>query len=147
MAAATAGRRSISAKAYLARYHADEEYVHPLHLIHEEWPEYEIPVHPRRSQRTTTIMPPPKKMRLCSGTIVVVPPNLIHQWEAEIKRHVVPGELKVLVMKDSSDRLPSADMLMNYDIILFSKNRFQKEDEDGSDVKVCLRRWQSDTSF
>jgi hypothetical protein len=39
-------------------------------------------------------------------------------------------------MKDSSQRLPSADNLLQYDIILFSKSRFEKEHDDGSDSQV-----------
>jgi len=39
-------------------------------------------------------------------------------------------------MKDSSDRLPPAEDLMKYDMILFSKSRFEKEHDDGSDSQV-----------
>jgi hypothetical protein len=39
----------------------------------------------------------------------------------------------VLTIEDNLEPLPSADVLMTFDILLFSKTRFEKEHDDGSD--------------
>ena len=76
---------------------------------------------------------PPIKKRLCSTTIIVVPKNLVHQWKSEVVKHVEHGALSVLVIDSSKTELPSAVQLAKYDIILFSKSRFERESRDGSD--------------
>jgi hypothetical protein len=88
---------------------------------------------PRNNRRSVT--PPPKKLVLCSGTIIVVPRNLVHQWKAELKRHVADGPegLKVLILDNPSAVLPSSQELRTYDVVLFSKPRFEREIKDGSD--------------
>ncbi|TKX24269.1 SNF2 family N-terminal domain-containing protein 5 [Elsinoe australis] len=93
---------------------------------------YEIPQIPIRLNRTTTI-PPPKIKTMAATTIVVVPRNLCSQWQSEIEKHVEPGVLNILVMEDLKKDLPSADDLRKYDLILFSRNRFEQESRDGSD--------------
>ncbi|KAF2157789.1 hypothetical protein K461DRAFT_274019 [Myriangium duriaei CBS 260.36] len=93
---------------------------------------YEIPREPIRFNRTTTI-PPPSIKTLAPTTVVVVPRNLCSQWQSEIEKHTEPGALKVLVMEDLKQTLPTADELRQYDVILFSRNRFEQESRDGSD--------------
>ncbi|KAF4550174.1 SNF2 family N-terminal domain-containing protein 11 [Elsinoe fawcettii] len=93
---------------------------------------YEIPQIPIRLNRTTTI-PPPKKKSMAATTIVVVPRNLCSQWQSEIEKHVEPGILNVLIMEDLKKDLPSSEELRKYDVILFSRNRFEQESRDGSD--------------
>lgn len=68
--------------------------------------------------------PPPRHIRLCSGTLVVAPPNLVDHWQHEISQHT--EGLKVLVLR-TKDATPSADELTRYDIVLFSRTRFEKE--------------------
>jgi hypothetical protein len=65
----------------------------------------------------------------------------IHQWKAELGRHVADNTngLRILTVEDSSERLPSSETLMVYDIILFSKTRFEKEHDDGSDSQGRTR--------
>ena len=55
----------------------------------------------------------------------------LHQWQLEIKKHVAEGGLNVLVM-DSKAELPRATELAKYDIVLFSRNRFEQENLDGA---------------
>ncbi|KAK5015686.1 hypothetical protein LTR16_003296 [Cryomyces antarcticus] len=43
------------------------------------------------------------------------------------------GALRILVMEDMRRALPSAEVLRNYDVILFSRTRFEHESRDGSD--------------
>lgn len=64
-------------------------------------------------------------IRLCSGTLVVVPANLFDHWIREINMHT--QGLKVLALRDGTVATPPADKLLEYDIVLFSKPRFNKE--------------------
>ncbi|PWY87644.1 hypothetical protein BO70DRAFT_378236 [Aspergillus heteromorphus CBS 117.55] len=69
--------------------------------------------------------PPHQKLRLCSGTLIIAPPNLVSHWQSEIATHT--DGLKVLVLRTSSDLTPSPDDLLQYDIVLFSRIRFERE--------------------
>ncbi len=100
--------------------------------LEQDLPVYEIPQEPRRWNRTT-VAPPPKKMLLAATTVIVVPPNLLKQWQAEISKHVDAGLLRVLEMDNRKQPLPPATILREYDIILFTRNRFEAEVRDGSD--------------
>ncbi|KAK6395937.1 hypothetical protein LTR65_010046 [Meristemomyces frigidus] len=95
-------------------------------------PCYYVPMEPQRWNRKT-ILPPPKKVTLASTTVIVVPRNLCKQWQSEIKKHVDDEALRVLVMEDLKRALPPPDELRTYDVVLFSRNRFEMEIRDGSD--------------
>lgn len=95
-------------------------------------PSYEIPVVPIRWNRKTTL-PPPHSMTLTATTIIVVPQNLFGQWRSEIFKHVEQGSLNVLYMDDRKKPLPSSEEIRSYDIILFTRNRFDLEIKDGED--------------
>lgn len=66
----------------------------------------------------------PRRIHLSSTTLVIVPNNLVIQWQQEIKKHT-PG-LKVLTIANPKDEIPTVTILMQYDILLFSTNRFEK---------------------
>lgn len=87
-----------------------------------------------RFNRKTTQLPP-KRIRMCGGTILVVPSNLIHQWLSEIKKHLHEEALSVLVVDDSRYQTPSAEALVKYDLIIFTKQRFEMEARDGLDAQ------------
>lgn len=93
---------------------------------------YDIPVLPTRWNRNT-ILPPPRTLVMASTNIIVVPRNLCKQWHSEISKHVADGALRVLVMEDLRTPLPQPDKLRTYDVVLFSRNRFELELRDGSD--------------
>ncbi|KAF2100096.1 hypothetical protein NA57DRAFT_19969, partial [Rhizodiscina lignyota] len=136
MAIATANRHSLPARTYFERVRDEtgEDYATCIDAISATPQQYSIRVVPARWNRKTS-MPEPKIVTLCSGTIVVVPRNLVHQWELEIRKHVVggPSGLHVLVMNDPAQRLPAASELLKYDVVLFSKQCFEKEIHDGTD--------------
>lgn len=105
---------------------------HCIDLMRQNPPSYEIPVEPIRWNRKTTL-PTPKKVTLAATTLVVVPRNLLSQWRTELEKHTT-GVLKTLIMDDNRTPLPSPDILATFDLVLFSRNRFEYEDRDGSDA-------------
>ncbi|KAH7364689.1 hypothetical protein BKA65DRAFT_491871 [Rhexocercosporidium sp. MPI-PUGE-AT-0058] len=127
MAAAALGRQGIPWKRQLAALEAQEGYRFDRcrEALDKNAGFYMIPApSPRRQSRNPRTVAP-RKILLTSATIVVAPANLIQQWQHEIKKHTTG--LKTLVMKAMSDALPPAEDLADYDIILFSKQRFDKE--------------------
>jgi hypothetical protein len=72
-------------------------------------------------------------MLLTSATLIVVPRNLCSQWQSEILKHVEVDALNVLVMDDLKKPLPPAQVLSQYDVILFARNRFDLESRHGTD--------------
>ncbi|KAL9103583.1 MAG: hypothetical protein Q9163_001385 [Psora crenata] len=105
-----------------------EDYETCLSILEENIASYEIPAPPRRRSRRPSVMPEPEKIRLCSATIIIVPQNLLSQWQAEIAQHFTQGTFKVLSI-DSRDgvRMPEVSQLMAYDIILITRRRFEQE--------------------
>jgi hypothetical protein len=95
-------------------------------------PSYEIPVEPVRWNRKTVI-PPPVKKTLAATTILVVPRNLCKQWHSEIQKHVQEGVLRILLMEEAKAVLPAPNDLRGFDVILFSRSRFEMEIKDGAD--------------
>ncbi|CBX93172.1 hypothetical protein IAQ61_008897 [Plenodomus lingam] len=152
MTASTARRFSIPVNAYLDQSEANGIGISPglRDALERNLPTYEIPSEPQRRNRNTVL--PPRQLATCSGTIIVVPRNLLHQWQAEIRKHVLEGGLRVLVVDtaprgrskskrptkydgdiDLDSELPIPSELLKYDIILFSRNRFEQEIQDGAD--------------
>ncbi|KAJ9656728.1 hypothetical protein H2198_004732 [Neophaeococcomyces mojaviensis] len=69
-------------------------------------------------------------IRLCSATLVVVPPNLMVQWRHEINRHIDQDGLDLLVVDKPDVKIPPWPELVKYDIVLISKARFEQEYRD-----------------
>ncbi|PSN68816.1 hypothetical protein BS50DRAFT_490007 [Corynespora cassiicola Philippines] len=153
MAASCIGRYAIPGRVTLERLEAidDIDLGRLKHALTQNIAHYEIPAEVPRMNRTTKI-PPPRPLVMCSGTLIVVPRNLLHQWQLEIRKHAVKGTLKILVVDSVSKRskakaqpgmdemefssdLPSVENLMRYDIVLFTRNRFEQEIQDGADEK------------
>ncbi len=65
-------------------------------------------------------------MRIYSSyaSLVIVPPNLVQQWKSEIAKHT--HGLKVLILNQSKNEVPSVDELLQYEIIIFSSTRFER---------------------
>jgi hypothetical protein len=137
MAIAKAGKAGVPLKAHL-HTHRRGVFPHLEAQINATPIYYEIPYHMRRSNRKNSLVPPPRRLRLCSTSIIVVPRNLLRQWQAELNKHadISPSGLRVLVLEKAKDNLPAADEIATYDILLFSKSRFEQEAKDGMDDKV-----------
>ena len=98
-------------------------------LLEENVPCYVIPAAASaRNTRRPSAAPKGKIIKLCSATLIIAPQNLLSQWNAEISHHIVQDELKVLCL-DTSDAvpMPPAEELQQYDIILMSRQRLERE--------------------
>ncbi|RAH71572.1 DEAD/DEAH box helicase [Aspergillus aculeatinus CBS 121060] len=129
MAATTAGRFSLPWKSHFDELgHYGALYNRCVQACERNRGSYTIPPPPARHGGRSGVpypRPPPQKVYLSSGTLIVAPPNLVSHWEKEIEMHT--QGLKVLTLRYNSDQIPSPDELLHYDIILFSKIRFEKE--------------------
>lgn len=114
-------------------HHTGEHMGKCLELMRQNAPCYEIPVEPIRWNRKP-MTPTPKKITLAATTLVVVPRNLLSQWKLELEKHTT-GVLNTLIMDDNRVVLPPSGILRTFDIVLFSRSRFEYEDRDGADAK------------
>jgi SNF2 family DNA or RNA helicase len=151
MAASIIGRHSVPAKALIEQSEMtnDNNYASLKDALDRNISFYDIPHELLRPNRSTKI-PPPRQLVICPGTIIVVPRNLLHQWQSEIRKHVLPGSLKILVvdslptrgrakhMQQDTDsmkfvsELPAPTELMRFDLVLFTRNRFEQEIVDAA---------------
>ncbi|GAB1192284.1 hypothetical protein APSETT444_001473 [Aspergillus pseudonomiae] len=129
MAAATAGRLSLPWKSHFDLLRrAGAFFGRCIEVCKEHRGAYTIPPPPARYGSRTGVAyprPPPRQILLCSATLVVVPPNLVNHWKDEIAKHA--EGVNVLVIQNSADPVPPPDQLLEFDIVLFSKVRFEKE--------------------
>ncbi|EME49804.1 hypothetical protein DOTSEDRAFT_68558 [Dothistroma septosporum NZE10] len=114
------------------RHHTGADMAHYEGLLRQTPASYDVPVVPIRWNRTTR-SPLPQRMILAATTLIVVPQNLCKQWQTEIAKHVEDGYLRVLVMDDRKKALPVAKELRRYDVVLFTRGRFDMENKDGED--------------
>lgn len=101
------------------------------------------PVQRYRSRAGASSRIQPRHIILSSGTLIVVPMNLIDHWIHEIRKHT--EGLKLLVLRDSRDLTPSPQDLLQYDIIIFARARFDKE-ATGNELDMFLKekpKWES----
>lgn len=137
MAAAAAGRYSLPWKNQFASLgQSGSYYTSCVKACEENCGEYTIPPPSARHTSRNGVpypRPPPLRLRLCSATLIIVPPNLVDHWLSEIQRHT--EGLKVCVLRDSSDTTPSPEILLQQDIVLFSRIRFEKEAGDALHIR------------
>ncbi|KAG0160134.1 hypothetical protein PDIDSM_7661 [Penicillium digitatum] len=125
MAAAAAGRFSLPWKGYFDRKKARGKYhINCENACVAQSGSYNIPAKSDYQRAKSNFAESAKHIRLCSGTLVIVPDNLVDHWEREIATHI--SDLKFLVLK-TQDETPSTDELLKFDIVLFSKTRCSKE--------------------
>lgn len=152
MAAATIGRTGTPWKKWLCEMESGGFELKRICQALDKNPGFYMlhPPPPRRVSRNP-IIPAPRKIYLSTTTLVVVPPNLVQQWLQQIAKHTEPGSLKTLLMDDWKKDLPEVHELIQYDIVLFSKPRFEYEardettpvDEDGTTRmgRDNIKRW------
>ncbi|KAL4792146.1 hypothetical protein BDV19DRAFT_381079 [Aspergillus venezuelensis] len=135
MAAATAGRLSLPWKAHFDHLsQVGEHYNRCIKACETNRGSYTI--HPpvvRHTGRKSAdhLRLPGQHLQLCSGTLIIVPPNLLDHWLKEIATHT--EDLKVLVLRSSADVVPAVEEFFQYDIVLFSRTRFEKEADNFND--------------
>ncbi|KAI0543086.1 SNF2 family N-terminal domain-containing protein [Xylaria digitata] len=141
MAAAAANKHSIAWKPYFEACTAQRGYEYQNCIRALTRPEnralYKVKntlVEPRRSNRIAPRVVPSKEVSLSHLTLVIVPSNLVKQWQDEINKHTTGLNVLVLVNKDP---IPSITELLFYDIILFSETRLERIQKD---------RWNGDGS-
>ncbi|RFU32482.1 hypothetical protein B7463_g3855, partial [Scytalidium lignicola] len=132
MCASTIGRNGVPWRSYFTAMESDGyDFSQCIDAIQRGAGYYLIPSPPPRRESRNPIRLPPRKIYLSAATLVVVPSNLVQQWRQEIKKHTTG--LKVLVVNSNKIKLPPAAELAGFDLILFSKQRFEKEAKDGYD--------------
>ncbi|OJD17332.1 hypothetical protein AJ78_02570 [Emergomyces pasteurianus Ep9510] len=139
MAAATAGRFSLPWKSYFERLEASGMHFEKcISACESNRGTYTIsrPPHRYTSRETTTPKMPATNLKLCSGSLIVVPSNLVDHWLSEIDKHT--QGLKVLVLRDGRCATPPPEKLLEYDIILFSKPRFEREAGGGRTAYLSM---------
>ena len=129
MAAAAAGRYSLPWKRYFDSLKNNGLcYDRCARACETNRGNYTIPSAATRQKARNSVAylrPPPQNLCLCSGTLIVAPPNLVDHWESEITKHT--EGLKVRILRNSSDETPSVEELLQCDIVLFSRIRLEKE--------------------
>jgi len=126
MAAAAIGRNGTPWKEHF--WHLEQEgfnYSECIKALKKHPGHYFIPRNTSRRASRNLADQTAIKVYLTHATLVVVPSNLVKQWEQEIKKHTTG--LKVLVMAQAKEKLPATKDLIEYDLILFSKQRFDME--------------------
>ena len=125
MTAAAAGRLSLPWKEYIDQKKACGQYLINCEKACETYRgSYTIPAKENARSRSMYVQLA-EEIRLCSGTIVIVPDNLADHWEREIATHT--SNLNVLVLRNSTDKTPSSDELLKFDIVLLTKGRCIRE--------------------
>ena len=128
MAAAAVGRAQVPWRAIFHNLsHEGEDHKNCLALLEDNVGSYVIsPPVTRRSHRPSQIRKG-KTIRLTTATLIIVPQNLLSQWKDEISLHLEEQILKVFYLDSDTTPVPPAAMLMQYDIILMSRQRFERE--------------------
>ncbi|KAJ5169407.1 SNF2-related protein [Penicillium coprophilum] len=125
MAASAAGRFSLPWKDFFDREKdKGKHHINCIEACMSDSGSYIIPAPNERQKRESKYAQSAREIRLCSGTLVIVPENLVDHWEHEIATHT--SDLRVLVLRNK-DKTPSTDELLDFDIVLFSKGRCNRE--------------------
>lgn len=127
MAASCATRNSVPWRPYfdLFKEQSGDDYERCIETLERNPGYYYLPPPEphyigRRSRQCIEL--PKKLLYLSSCSLVLVPANLVEQWEQEIRKHT--EGLKVLVITRVT-QLPPTKELLKYDLILLSQTRLE----------------------
>ena len=127
MAAAAMAQNSIPWKAYFEdQLREGRHYKRCIEALHSQIGSYQLPPKPSRVRKSSDPIAS-TVIKLCSATLIIVPANLVAQWKQEIAFHVEGGFLSVLIIEDFSTPMPDSSLLLQYDIILMERRRFERE--------------------
>ena len=122
MAAACITRNGVPWKSEFA--HDEFPFSNCIEVIRRNPGCYAIPrPQERRALRNEAAKVSSLKIYLSHASLIIVPPNLVQQWQQEITKHT--NGLKVLVVVENR-QLPPVEQLLELDIILFSSTRFER---------------------
>ncbi|KAF4512448.1 hypothetical protein G6O67_001587 [Ophiocordyceps sinensis] len=131
MTASCASRHAVPWKSHLGYWKKQSGYelTRCAEAVKRNPPYYQRPAIPlRRGVRRSVHSyysyqhPPSTTIYLSPASVVIVPNNLVAQWQQEIEKHTRGLEVVVLTRNDP---LPEVENLLEYDLILFSQSRFE----------------------
>lgn len=88
---------------------------------------YKTPPPPNRPVRGNAYSNFRFKIYISRASLVIVPENLLQQWQTEIMKHTHDNSLNVLIINDVKTAIPDAKALLQYDMVLMSHGRFGHE--------------------
>ncbi|CAK7200570.1 hypothetical protein SEUCBS139899_003268 [Sporothrix eucalyptigena] len=142
MAARVISFESVPWKLYLADTTANaSEFRHCIAAIQRNPAQYTLPkrvtggareVREREARDPRNV--PDEVVTLSSCSLVLVPANLVRQWEEEITKHT--EGLRVLVVTGNKSEVPSTEAILESDILLMSIPRFEKLAQDREVTRV-----------
>lgn len=129
MAAAAAGRERVPWRGVFQNLSIKgENYQNCINMLERSSPYYIIPPPVTRMSRRPSTVAVGKKILLSSATLVIVPQNLLSQWKSEIAMHFERDTFKVLCLEFAEETvMPPAEKLLSFDILLISRQRFERE--------------------
>ena len=141
MAAAAATRSQIPWRSMLQDYErAGESHMNCRDVLEANVNSYTIPPPESKYSRRTSKIPQGKVIYRSSATLVIVPQNLLSQWCEELTTHVEEDRLNVIYLDSSdSNTISNISELLQYDVILMSRPRFEQEMTPGSRASARMK--------
>ena len=141
MAAAAVGRNQVPWRAlFQDALRAGQDHQNLTAILEDSIGSYVIPPPQTKYSRRSSIIPKGKTVRLSTATLIIAPQNLLSQWRTEISLHIEDDRLKILYLESGSEgSVPPADRLLQYDVILMSRQRFEKEMAPSESVKASSK--------
>ena len=129
MAAAATGRARVPWRVlFQDAVRAGQDHKNLTAMLEDNAISYTIPPPPAKYSRRSSIVREGKRIYLSTATLIIAPQNLLNQWRTEISTHVMTDRLQVLYLDSVGEvPLPLADRLRQFDVILMSRSRFEKE--------------------
>ena len=145
-AAAAMAQNQIPWKAYFEdKIREGQHYKRCIEALQSQIGFYSIPPKASRVRKSSNLVTD-TIIKLCSATLIIVPANLLAQWKQEIAFHVEKGFLSVLIIDDLLTAMPNSSRLLQYDIILMERRRFEREStsDESFDIKPVAEPLQND---
>ncbi|MCJ1395911.1 hypothetical protein MMC18_008797 [Xylographa bjoerkii] len=141
MTAATIGRTSIPWKPYFEQLSREgDDFQSCVRCLIDNAGCYTIPSTVKQHARKSGVDLQGSTILLSSATLVIVPPNLVSQWLQEYSIHLEEQSLSLLVIDDLHKPIPPAAELRDYDVILISKTRFERESSSHDATVKAMRK-------
>ncbi|MCJ1381762.1 hypothetical protein MMC17_004873 [Xylographa soralifera] len=141
MTAATIGRTSIPWKPYFEQLRREgDDFQSCVRCLMDNAGCYTIPSTVKKHARKSDTDLPGSTILLSSATLVIVPANLVSQWLREYHIHFEEKSLSLLIIDDLHKPMPPASELRDYDVILISKARFERESSSHDATMKAMRK-------